>query len=415
LDTIFKTHLGLNYEIHDHDKEISPYAPKIIYSDKKTNTTGISIYKHPLLSERVIYAQGINVRNDQKLPCFFQNYSFKGDYPFDLFSMVFYLLTRYEEYLRFPSDRHGRFSAKQSLAFRNDFLDCPIVDFWILDLKRKIEEKWNLKISLPRSFRIEPTIDIDTPYAYKHRSILAHIGGTGRDIFLLRGERLKKRISTLLGQQEDVFDSYEYIFSCLHQNGLTAIFFFLMKCQLPDDQNFSVNSKAFEKLVQIITDKFEIGIHPSLSSQKSVLLWQKEKRKLESYSSTRVSSSRQHFLHLAIPKTYRHLLSEKVTDDFSMAYHDHSGFRASTSVPFYWYDLKKEEPTNLMIHPAQIMDATLRHHMSLDISSALIEVQKMKKTIEEVEGVFSFIWHNSSFAEIYGWKNWKKVFEQCLQ
>jgi hypothetical protein len=45
-----------------------------------------------------------------------------GDLPFDPLAATFYLVSRYEEYLPFIPDEHGRFPAKQSFAFSNGFL-----------------------------------------------------------------------------------------------------------------------------------------------------------------------------------------------------------------------------------------------------------------------------------------------------
>ena len=41
--------------------------------------------------------------------------------PFDLFSAAFYLVSRYEEYLPFASDSHGRFMPSQSIAYKKGF------------------------------------------------------------------------------------------------------------------------------------------------------------------------------------------------------------------------------------------------------------------------------------------------------
>ena len=415
LDIIFNTHLGLEYEIHSESKNLPFDAIKIFYSDKNLEADGLRIYKHKLLTEELIHAQDISVIHDDQWPYFFQSFAFKGEYKFDLFSVVFYLLTRYEEYLRFTKDKYGRFSSFQSLAYRNQFLEIPIVDLWILDLKEKIEKRWKIDIPLPRTFKIEPTIDIDTPYAFQNRSLLMHSAAIARDGILLRFKRLHQRLLTLIGYRKDPFDTYGYVFEQFEKSRLRPKFFFLMQCYLPDDQNFSINKKAFKTLIKEISKAAQLGIHPSLRSQNSQEILEEEFTKLESYSSSKILSSRQHFLHLNFPDTYQTLLTLQIKHDHSMAYHDRSGFRASTSVPYPWYDLKNEEKTDLFIHPAQIMDATLKHHLGYNINQATSEIQKIKDRIKYVEGTFSFIWHNSSFSKLYGWQGWDHVFEECLK
>ncbi|MEE9371641.1 MAG: polysaccharide deacetylase family protein [Saprospiraceae bacterium] len=414
LDVIFNIHLGIPYKLFSNDEGLPADAFKIYYLPKKSNGNGIHIYQHHLISENVIYAHDINVETGTRLPYFFQSSTFKGDYHFDLFAVLFYLLSRYEEYLRFSPDKHGRFSSYQSLAFRNGFLKVPLVDLWILDLKKKLESKWKVFIPLQRQFKIEPTFDIDTPYAYLNRPLYLHIAATLRDVFLLRGSRLKLRLLTLIGQRLDVFDTYELFFSKLKKYEHYPIIFFLTQFKLPHDQNFSVNSKAFKQLAQRIAKQYPIGIHPSLLSQRKLSIWEKEKAILATFTNKSITQSRQHFLHLKFPQTYQDLIKGGISDDYSMIYHDHSGFRASTSVPYPWYDLKNEIITDLTIHSSVIMDATMRYYMNLDVKKAQEEAMNMKEKVKEVEGVFSFIWHNSSFAEIYGWAEWEEVLGECL-
>ena len=51
--------------------------------------------------------------------------------PYDIFAASFYLLSRYEEYLPHEKDRHGRYKATDSLAYKQNFLDEPVVDQWM--------------------------------------------------------------------------------------------------------------------------------------------------------------------------------------------------------------------------------------------------------------------------------------------
>jgi hypothetical protein len=83
-----------------------------------------------------------------------------------------------------------------------------------------------------------------------------------------------------------------------------------------------------------------------------------------------------------------------------MMYPDQLGFRASTSHPFYWYDLKNERTTSLLIHSPCIMDVTLKDYCKLSPDEAKETIENLRSTISQVNGRFEFIWHNSSFSEI---------------
>ena len=415
LNEIFTNHLGLSYKLVSSDDRCPHESCKIYYTKTFNNKDGLHLFQHEILFEDSIYAQRIEVVENDHLPYFFQSFAFKGDYKFDLFALVFYMLSRYEEYLRFNPDQHGRFSAQESLAYRKGFLTIPIVDRWIMDLRNKLIEKWSIEIPLKRSFQITPTIDIDTPFAYLHRPLIFHLGAITRDLFLFRTKRLLLRLKTYLGAETDLFDTYDYILQSLKRNNQRAIFFFLMNLQLPNDQNFSVNSKAFEKLIQIMCSEHDIGIHPSLQSHKSENQWHKELKQLQSISKSQILRSRQHFLQLSYPSSYQNLVSNGIKDEYSMMYHDKSGFRAGTSVPFNWYNLKSEKKEDLQIHPFMSMDVTLKTYEGLSPTEALEKIVKLKMEVKRVKGNFSFIWHNSSFAKEYGWGEWKEIFEECLK
>ena len=70
-----------------------------------------------------------------------------------------------------------------------------------------------------------------------------------------------------------------------------------------------------------------------------------------------IQASRQHYIRLTTPETYRRLIAAGIRKDFSMGYGSINGFRASVSTPFTWYDLEKEETTSLTVYPFCFMDA----------------------------------------------------------
>ncbi len=99
-----------------------------------------------------------------------------GNLDFDLFAAVFYMISRYEEYLPFDADMHGRFEAGNSLAGRKGFLEIPVADMWIRLLAEKLEESF-VGLHLPAgTFDYLPTCDIDLPFAYLHRGRARTLG-----------------------------------------------------------------------------------------------------------------------------------------------------------------------------------------------------------------------------------------------
>ena len=80
--------------------------------------------------------------------------------PFDIFSAVFYLLARCEEYSGYTPDKHGRYPAQASILYQLGILQRPIADEWIHALRLLLQEQWHITLP-PPVFSYRPTYDID--------------------------------------------------------------------------------------------------------------------------------------------------------------------------------------------------------------------------------------------------------------
>jgi hypothetical protein len=97
-----------------------------------------------------------------------------------------------------------------------------------------------------------------------------------------------------------------------------------------------------------------------------------------------------------------------------MGYGTINGFRASIATPFYWYDLHREEPTKLMVHPFCFMDANAYYQQRLTPQKATEELQYYKRIIQSVNGTMCTIWHNSFLGTDPEFEGWKEVYEQFV-
>ena len=110
-------------------EEFNNYAgAKINYSPKRINDGEIWIKPHGLLFEKGVKEQSIECFEINNNKAFFKT---DGDYSFDIFSASFYLLSRYEEYLPHAKDMYGRYAFENSLAYKNKFLNIPLINIWI--------------------------------------------------------------------------------------------------------------------------------------------------------------------------------------------------------------------------------------------------------------------------------------------
>ena len=100
-----------------------------------------------------------------------------SDFPFDIFAATFYMVSRYEEYLEFKPDKHGRFCSSGSLAFKHGFIGIPVVDMWARELARSLVRKFQILTFKRSEYKALVTFDIDEPFAYLGRNMIGNIGG----------------------------------------------------------------------------------------------------------------------------------------------------------------------------------------------------------------------------------------------
>jgi len=97
-----------------------------------------------------------------------------------------------------------------------------------------------------------------------------------------------------------------------------------------------------------------------------------------------------------------------------MGYGSINGFRASIASSFYWYDLKNEEVTQLLIHPFCFMDANSFYEQKQSPEEALREMVHYHQVVKEVDGTLITIWHNSFLGTATQLKGWKEVYQEFV-
>jgi hypothetical protein len=170
-----------------------------------------------------------------------------------------------------------------------------------------------------------------------------------------------------------------------------------------------------QDLIQYHAKGYHLGIHPSWQSGDNPDLLKEEIEWLAYISGQAIRSSRQHYIRMTLPETYRLLIDSGIQRDFSMGYGKINGFRASVASSFYWYDLKKEEATNLELYPFCFMDANAFFEQQISPKDAMQELMQFYRTIKKVNGLMVTIWHNEFLGTQPRFKGWKEVYEVFLK
>ncbi len=409
-DFIFNDVLSAKYSITYNRSDYDTYnGPKFVYSHEPINDNHW-IWAHEIMFETDIRQQNIQVSSDENFEKIFFKSPFNHSWlPFDIFAASFYLISRYEEYLPSQLDEHDRFSYKQSIAYKNNFLNRPLVNEWIETFKQYIQRDFNYHLGYSNGFKLIPTFDIDNIYAFKGKSFLRQIFGFINAILHKRTDMAVLRLKYWLKQIDDPYDSFDYIIESCNLLNIKPIFFVLVGKTSMYDTNLDSSNECFIKKVEQLSMKAQIALHASYSSTNKQTI-EIEKSILENLINNKITENRFHFLRLKIPESYQQLLEAGIYNDFSMGYSNTDGFRASVGTPFNFYDLTKEQTTELKIFPFVFMDRYLVNHKieQSTIGNYLNYYKKYKVP-------FVLLWHNENLMNNQYGQIYRNYFEYILK
>jgi hypothetical protein len=336
--------------------------------------------------------------------------------PFDVFSAAFFLVSRYEEYLPFIPDSHGRFPAMNSMAQRMGFLNRPLVNIWV-DWLAEYVQRGNSGLTWNRpTYRFISTVDIDNSFAYRGKGWFRVAGGLAQDVLRGKLNNAKQRLRVLLHQQQDPYDTFLYQYQVQEEVGFETIYFLLFAQFGRFDRNLPMHSSLLRKSIKFIADFTQVGIHPSYGSHTSTKVLAREVTGLSEVLNRDITLSRQHFLKFSMPHTFRHLMQLGISHDYSMGYPNQPGFRAGICHPFPWYDVENETETPLRMHPLIFLETTFNDHMSMSAQEAWPVMQELIDRVKQHGGECVTVWHNRTFSEAEpAWEGWNQLYRTMTQ
>jgi len=397
------------------DKEVFHLSDKcrLNYSKHLFDVTSFQIIPVELLFEQGIRQQDPVVIELEKTKAIYQS---GGDFSFDIFAATFYLLTRYEEYLPHSKDAYGRYAHTNSIAFRENFLDQPVINIWLAQLKQGLLLRYPDLQFRRQQFSCNITYDIDIAYSYLHKGSVRTVGGFIRDFLAGNWHQISDRWQVLRGQKHDPYDCFEWLDALHLYCRLKPNYFFLVaKKQIGYDKNISTDVKAFRDLIEYYASKYEVGIHPSWQSGDNIKLLTEELEWLEVIVDRPVLSSRQHYIRFSMPETFRALITAGIRYDYSMGYGSINGFRASVCTTYKWYDLEREDATDLTITPFCFMDANSFYEQKQTPEQTYLEVVRYYDLVKKLNGNFIPIWHNHLLGTDPAFKGWREMFELFMK
>lgn len=408
---VFTRILGIEVEFATKVEDFIKHSgPKITYS-KQPLQNEFFIRSHDLLFEQGINDMQIAIEKWDNTPCFFAAGE-RSNIPFDIFAASFYLISRYEEYLPHVKDQHGRYPVSESLAFRNNFLELPVVDIWAYKLLVSLKNTFPEIQTRSKSYKYQSIIDVTTSHCYAHRGIVRNVGGLFLDLVKLKLRNVFKRISVWFNPTKDPYDNFDYLIQLHKKFNVKSIFFFQFAEYSHFDKNISPNNNRFRYLIKAVADYSRVSISASYNSFGNQTLLKEEKRKLGTVIHRPIKNVRFRYNRIEVPFTYRDLVDADFRDDYTLGYTNNIGFRAGTCTSFYFYDIHLEHQQPIRIHPFVVHDyAFLNDNNVNDVMNEIISIYN---SIKAVNGEMITVFSN----ELLGGKHkmdWLKMYKTTIQ
>jgi hypothetical protein len=323
----------------------------------------------------------------------------------DLVASAFFLLTRYEEFVR-PGvrDEHGRFPGKKSLPYLAGFINRPVVDEYGMFIRGLLAGRDIKSSGSSRSIsKIYLTHDVDSPFYCRSWRNFFRVMKDKKNLFHAVSQRFRPL-------EEDKY--YTFPFFLAQENDFRSVagekcniclFFKAGGKAIQDKPVYPLNSRDFRKLVKLCKSyRTTMGLHGSYGSSNSLTMIKAEKSRLEQSLDMEITDHRNHFLASREPQDMENLIKAGITDDYTMGYADVAGFRLGTSRPVRFIHPATKRRPSLLLHPRVMMDSSLKEkkYMDLTYEEAQDYCSMLINNIKKVNGELALLWHNTSFYQM---------------
>ncbi len=331
----------------------------------------------------------------------------------DLLGGAFFLLTRYEELIETERDAHDRFPATASTAYREGFLDRPIVNEYLELLWWALKRLWPALERQRRQPRVVLSHDVDTPWRILDKPLWWTLLAAGADV-VQRGDpptavrRLRSyRAVRSGGHEQDLHFTFDYIMDLSEELGLRSAFYFICgQTEARLDGNYEVGDDRIRGLLRRIHRRgHEIGLHPSYRTFEDGEQVRREFGRLREVCeqegiSQAAWGGRQHYLRWRSPTTWQIWEDAGLDYDSTLSFADRAGFRCGTCYEYPVFNLRARRRLKLRERPLIVMEDSLRKYAGLSRPQASAVLFDLSDRCRRYGGDFTLLWHNSMlFAE----------------
>jgi hypothetical protein len=326
----------------------------------------------------------------------------------DILAATLFMLSRWEETVVSTRDQHNRFPATASVAYRQGFLDRPIVDEYALILKA-----W-LRVLMPdwepqsRRFSIKLSHDIDSVRRASVKALAGDLlkrgnirqaGETAQALFRPERDHHLRGIYRLADWSE--------------QHGFRGAFYFMTAQSGLHDNGYDFQSPLLQRCITDLRERgHEIGFHPGYHTFNDPQRFVAEKQRMDAVLGQGRYGGRHHYLRFCAPDTWQQWAEAGLVYDSTLSYADHEGFRCGTCHPYQPFDTRQDRQLDLLEIPLIVMDGTLKQYRGLTPEAGKERILLLARRCQQVGGEFTLLWHNNSLLN--DWRPWADMYRQVL-
>ncbi len=340
----------------------------------------------------------------------------------DIIASGFYFLSCWHEYVASRQGQGtGRVDFRESLQYRWDFTELPVVDVYCRILYRTLkllmpEFVRDIHWSEKKAFSMSLSHDVD----YWHYWTQEQIRKSYQYNLTTFYKRPLVAFYKMLGHLQHIGflnNPWRKIRKILtKEDGLQvqSTWFLMASTDYPDQrQNYISNVKYSEQILDLLSQR-DIGLHGSPEAAFDLAVLKKELQALQ-YMGFSPAGFRTHYLHFDYQKSFSVLEQAGVKYDSTLGYWEHIGYRAGISFPFYPYNIEENRTFRVLEIPLIVMDTTMysRKAMNLNPLSAYGRLRGLMKRAANYQSHISLLWHNTTYDFIeypfWGLLYWRMI------
>jgi hypothetical protein len=326
----------------------------------------------------------------------------------DIISLSFIMLSRYEETIIKELDKFGNFNYKNSISYKYNFIDFPIVDEYAMIFQKYLKILFHGINLGTNKYEVIPTHDIDEIYRYNFSYIgIRRIIG---DILLNKNiNDVFNSIRTIKDafksrKNDPFFKSLEILMDVSRRLNLRSEFYFMAAKKSKYNSGYDLNGVLVKDVINnLLKSNMIIGLHGGFGTRSLSSLLELEKETLQNVCKKPLLNGRQHYLHFDINKTYEVIEKAGFELDSTLGYNEKEGFRCGTCYEFHPWNFSEDLEMKLIERPLIVMDVTL--FASYTKREAFIKILSLNSRCKAVGGKFVILWHNAYVERKKDWFN----------